>query len=207
VRVVAIRSPRRCAACHDGLDGPGLQAVCPGCEVRGHTECLLELARCPTLGCAGRSSPSARRLVVPPSPVSFDWLGHVSTCLHWGSLALWITFLCALPAQWFLRRLHGPSAEVLALRRGVRELRIALELHHQDTGRYPESHAGLLRSTRAGWRGPYLGARYGTALERLDPWGRAYWIDGQVDRAELRSSGPDRELHTADDVVVRVSRG
>jgi len=203
VRVVAIRSPRRCAACHDGLDGPDLQAVCPGCEVRGHPECLSELARCPTLGCTQQRSPVVRRAVEPEGPARGAALG----CAGWALFFACATLLATHPVDELVARIGWPSATTRELRRGVRELRIALELHHQDTGRYPESHAGLLRSTRAGWRGPYLGARYGVAHERLDPWGRAYWIDGQVDRAELRSSGPDGEPHTADDVVVQVTRG
>ncbi len=82
-------------------------------------------------------------------------------------------------------------------------LGVALDLFEQDVGRYPtdaEGLAALVESAGiAEWHGPYLKSKL-----KPDPWGNAY--NYSLDPARpgqyvLRSSGPDGQLGTEDDIT------
>ncbi len=78
---------------------------------------------------------------------------------------------------------------------------IAMALAHfkADCGRYPQSSEGLLalvsQTGVPGWCGPYVNRT------PSDSWNRGYLYALSGDVPELRSAGPDREFHTADDLV------
>ncbi|MBX3469187.1 MAG: hypothetical protein KF878_20125 [Planctomycetes bacterium] len=81
VRVNEVGAPRRCAFCHADL--PARYRECQGCGVATHTDCLRELGRCPTEGCA-KPSPPAPRVTPYPAPTT----------------PLIEVLLCAAPGLW-----------------------------------------------------------------------------------------------------------
>lgn len=78
-------------------------------------------------------------------------------------------------------------------------LGLALDLFEQDIGRYPSDSEGLdaLVSDPGldNWRGPYL--RGGL---RDDPWGNSYTYSRGPTSYTVRSSGPDGQANTSDDI-------
>jgi general secretion pathway protein G len=83
------------------------------------------------------------------------------------------------------------------------QLRLALDLFDQDTGRYPTSGEGLEALVRdpgvSGWRKPYL-----VSGLKLDPWGASYLYaadDNGQGQFRLASAGPDGQHGTADDIT------
>ncbi len=82
VELRARRSPeQRCALCHDGI-GTSARA-CLRCLTLYHDDCVKELGRCPTLGCAEKA-----RTV---SPVRAEAEERALTVLS--SLGLWLRLL------------------------------------------------------------------------------------------------------------------
>ena len=60
--------PRSCAYCHDDLSGGNQELSCPGCGGAYHSECLAELGRCASLGCAGLGEVGPARRVALSAP-------------------------------------------------------------------------------------------------------------------------------------------
>jgi hypothetical protein len=71
----------------------------------------------------------------------------------------------------------------------------ALDAFRRDTGFYVASdkHPVLI---------DHLSPHYLSNIIRLDPWHNPYRYDGERDRFQLRSDGPDGEENTPDDLVV-----
>lgn len=209
MRIVTTRPAARCAVCHDDLEPSALQAVCPGCELRGHLGCLIDARGCPTLGCC-RGRPGASPLAAPaPAPPATSPPAPAPPATHRrvGPIGGFAGGLAAAWAVAFASELSPPGAAALELRREMRELRVVLELYREDTGVYPERVDDLLVPTAPGWRGPYYqGFAFGPVLSLLDPWGSPYRVSRVDGGAELASSGRDRARGTDDDVVVRVGR-
>jgi general secretion pathway protein G len=97
------------------------------------------------------------------------------------------------------------QARITAAQTQIATFGTALDAFEIDTGGYPSGRAGLQSLVVApgdvqGWRGPYLKSDI-----PLDPWGRAYSYEfpGRLNPAgyDLRSSGPDGQPNTADDIV------
>lgn len=81
-------------------------------------------------------------------------------------------------------------------------LRLALDLFEQDTGRYPSADEGLEVLVEdpglQGWRGPYL-----QGVVKPDPWGHEYIYQADPDHPGqylLSSAGPDGQVGNEDDV-------
>ena len=85
----------RCAFCHD--EATGHLVRCPSCSALTHEDCLVELGRCPTLGCA--QVPVSRPPVASPQPSAqtvgerlFEFLGQaldrLCACVVLGILCL-----------------------------------------------------------------------------------------------------------------------
>lgn len=81
----------------------------------------------------------------------------------------------------------------------------ALDAFEVDTGSYPRGQDGLQQLVTppadvTNWRGPYLKGDIPS-----DPWGRPYVYEfpGKLNPAgyDLRSTGPDGQAGTADDIV------
>jgi hypothetical protein len=63
--VVELQAGQRCPICHDDHRPTNDAVCCEACGTLSHVRCLLEVGRCPTLGCAG----APRRVdVVAPAP-------------------------------------------------------------------------------------------------------------------------------------------
>lgn len=87
VRVNEAGAPRRCAFCHADL--PARYRECQGCGVATHTDCLRELGRCPTEGCAKPPRPKPPEFVYHPTldPRTSRVVLEVLVLV---SLALWV---------------------------------------------------------------------------------------------------------------------
>jgi general secretion pathway protein G len=97
------------------------------------------------------------------------------------------------------------QARVTAAQTQIASFGTALDAFEVDTGAYPRGQDGLnqllaVPADVTGWRGPYLKSDI-----PLDPWGRPYLYEfpGRVNPSgyDLRSTGPDGQANTADDVV------
>lgn len=97
------------------------------------------------------------------------------------------------------------QARVTAAQTQISTFGTALDAFEVDTGSYPRGQDGLNQLVAApadvpNWRGPYLKSEI-----PLDPWGRAYIYEfpGRINPAgyDLRSTGPDGQPNTADDIV------
>ncbi|MBL9206330.1 MAG: type II secretion system major pseudopilin GspG [Opitutaceae bacterium] len=97
------------------------------------------------------------------------------------------------------------QARVTAAQTQIATFGTALDSYEVDTGSYPSGSNGLLSLVSApsdvnGWRGPYLKSDI-----PMDPWGHPYLYEfpGKVNPSgyDLRSSGPDGQTNTADDIV------
>jgi len=90
------------------------------------------------------------------------------------------------------------SRTAVALRE-LSALRVAIELFHDDCGRYPTSEEGLLALINdpgiPSWNGPYV------TMIRPDPWRRRYRYTVADGQARLLSRGLDGLEGTADDVL------
>lgn len=192
MRIVSVRQPARCVACHDALHALALQAVCPACDARGHVDCLSALRGCPTLGCA-------RRAPVVPSAVFADWPTEPlpPPPSRWarprfGRIALVVgAFLLLVVA-------HGASsvwgqghrARVQRVGADLQALRAALGLFRADTGREAERLPEL-------WERPYDVRFWGPDpylrdFPPRDPWGNEYvYTAGLGWQRDLVSLGAD----------------
>ncbi len=103
------------------------------------------------------------------------------------------------------------QARITAAQTQIATFGTALDAFEIDTGSYPNGRSGLQSLVIApgdvqGWRGPYLKSDI-----PLDPWGNAYSYEfpGRLNAAgyDLRSSGPDGQPNTADDIVNGTSSG
>lgn len=97
------------------------------------------------------------------------------------------------------------QARVTAAQTQISTFGTALDAYEVDTGSYPRGGDGLNSllvqpSDVTGWRGPYLKSDIPP-----DPWGHpyAYEYPGKLNPSgyDLRSSGPDGQSNTTDDIV------
>lgn len=97
------------------------------------------------------------------------------------------------------------QARITAAQTQIATFGTALDAYEVDTGSYPSGSGGLQSLVSApsdvqGWRGPYLKSDI-----PVDPWGRPYLYEfpGKSNPSgyDLRSSGPDGQTNTADDIV------
>ncbi len=97
------------------------------------------------------------------------------------------------------------QARITAAQTQISTFGTALDAFEVDTGSYPRGQDGLNQLVAApadvpNWRGPYLKSEI-----PLDPWGRAYIYEfpGRINPAgyDLRSTGPDGQPNSADDIV------
>lgn len=97
------------------------------------------------------------------------------------------------------------QARVTAAQTQIATFGTALDAFEVDTGSYPRGQDGLAQlvsqpSDVTNWRGPYLKSDI-----PADPWGHPYIYEfpGRVNASgyDLRSSGPDGQPGTADDIV------
>lgn len=97
------------------------------------------------------------------------------------------------------------QARVTAAQTQIATFGTALDAFEVDTGSYPRGQDGLNQllvapSDVTGWRGPYLKSDIPN-----DPWGRPYIYEypGRLNPSgyDLRSTGPDGQANTADDIV------
>jgi general secretion pathway protein G len=97
------------------------------------------------------------------------------------------------------------QARVTAAQTQISTFGTALDAFEVDTGSYPRGQDGLNQLLVApgdvtGWRGPYLKSDI-----PLDPWGRPYLYEypGRLNPSgyDLRSTGPDGQTGTTDDIV------
>lgn len=223
MRIVTTRPAVRCAVCHDDLEPSALQAVCPGCELRGHLGCLIDARGCPSLGCGRGRPPTGSAVALPspppppapgpppapptlPAPSPSTGRGDDSPRRRVvGPVAGFAGGLAVAAVVVVGNELAPPGAVALELRREMRELRVVLELYREDTGQYPERIDDLLVPTAPGWRGPYYqGFATGPVESLLDPWGAPYRLICGGPGVSILSCGPDRARGTEDDVFVLV---
>ncbi len=97
------------------------------------------------------------------------------------------------------------QARVTAAQTQISTFGTALDAYEVDTGSYPRGQDGLNQlmvqpSDVTGWRGPYLKSDI-----PMDPWGHPYGYEfpGKLNPSgyDLRSSGPDGQANTTDDIV------
>lgn len=97
------------------------------------------------------------------------------------------------------------QARVTAAQTQIATFGTALDAFEVDTGSYPRGQDGLSQlvvqpADVQNWRGPYLKSDI-----PVDPWGRPYLYEfpGKSNPSgyDLRSSGPDGQTNTADDIV------
>lgn len=92
-----------------------------------------------------------------------------------------------------------PESDIRDTAEAMDVISMALAHFNADCGRYPSSGEGLLclvsQTGVPGWCGPYVNR------VPSDSWNRGYLYALSGETPELRSAGPDREFHTADDIV------
>lgn len=101
---------------------------------------------------------------------------------------------------------RSQQAQVTRAQADIRgSLSLALDLFEQDVGRYPTDDEGLealvVNPGINGWKGPYLKGGL-----KLDPWGTAYEYTQDPENTNyyiLKSSGPDLQSGTEDDITER----
>lgn len=195
MRLVATRPAMRCGLCHDDLAPDELLAVCAGCELRGHLDCVVEARRCPSLGCPrpARSFASASRRTFSRGPVA-PW------ALVWRRLAmLAFALACLLGLAWYAHDYVGSHVAYIRgrqlerMRGDLKAIGDALDLFKVDCRRYPEQlHELWLRPPDVNRWGP---APYLHEYPPRDPWGNEYLLRSQPGaRPELFSLGEDGRI-------------
>ncbi len=91
----------------------------------------------------------------------------------------------------------------IRVRRSLKALAEALTLFRVHTKVWPAQRLGLFALAKGydypGWKGPYINWAY------KDPWGTPYVYTMPIspfEAPELFSCGPDKQSHTADDIVM-----
>jgi len=135
------------------------------------------------------------RTRLPGSPRAFTLVELLLVLVILGTLA-------ALVLPKFTGRTE--QARVTAAQTQIATFSTALDAFEVDTGAYPLGSGGLQYLVAApgdisGWRGPYLKSDI-----PADPWGHPYIYEypGKTNPTgyDLRSSGPDGQANTADDL-------
>lgn len=100
IRVVPnLGAPARCALCHDQL-GAASRLACGACASVVHDDCGRELARCPTLGCAGTLATSAQLVLLLRSRRASTTLPPPPRRVRGWSFFLWILWPLLVPHVW-----------------------------------------------------------------------------------------------------------
>jgi len=106
---------------------------------------------------------------------------------------------------------YNPQAE--AVEAQAQDIAAGIERYKLDVGRYPEKLEDLAESDAEGWKGPYVGSgppavptgQPHTAQSLLtDLWGQPFEYVNEADSPKVISPGPDKQLGTADDIIVSV---
>lgn len=93
---------------------------------------------------------------------------------------------------------RGEQARVAAARQGIAGIGVALDLYEVDNGTYPSSLQNLItKGSEMNWNGPYI--KDGRVPR--DPWGNEFGYRGSSEGYELRSSGPDGQSGSGDDIT------
>lgn len=120
-----------------------------------------------------------------------------------------VGFLVAGFVTWSAYQDLVGRAKAAAVYSDLRQLALGAEMYRVDLGRYPplSGDVSALIERPGGddgnlWGGPYFRAR------NQDPWGEPYhYVAPEAGRpGSLGSSGPDRQIGTADDLVVPCCR-
>jgi len=107
---------------------------------------------------------------------------------------------------------YNPQAEAVEAR--AQDIAAGIERYKRDVGRYPEKLDDLAQSDAEGWKGPYVGSgpaaapagQTHTAQSLLtDIWGQPFEYVNEADSPKVISPGPDKQLGTADDIMVSVT--
>lgn len=90
-------------------------------------------------------------------------------------------------------------ARIAAARDSIASISSAIDVYEVDMGKYPGSLEDLVRNPGgATWHGPYI---KGGMEAMTDPWGMQYQYTKKENDYEIRSSGPDQQANSADDIT------
>ncbi len=187
MRIVATRPAVRCGLCHDDLAPDALLAVCAGCELRGHLDCVVEARRCPSLGCTR----PARIFASSPrssAPVPRAWWRRIAALAL--ALACVMGIACRVHDDVCAHVGYLGYRHLKRMRGDMRAINDALDLYKVDCGRYPDQlHDLWVRPPDVKRWGP---EPYLKEYPPRDPWGNEYLYRSQPGaRPELFSLGAD----------------
>lgn len=118
-------------------------------------------------------------------------------------------FLVAGLVAWNAYQHLTDRAKAAAVYSDLRQIALGMQMYNLDVGRYPPASGGVssLLERPDGddghlWSGPYFRTR------DQDPWGEPYFYIApeRGEPGRLGSPGPDRQIGTADDIVVSCCR-
>jgi len=107
---------------------------------------------------------------------------------------------------------YNPQAEAVAAR--AQDIAAGIERYKSDVGQYPTKLADLAQSSAPGWKGPYVGSGppaaptgqvHEAASLLTDLWGQPFEYRNEAESPKVISPGPDKQLGTADDIIVPVA--
>ena len=91
----------------------------------------------------------------------------------------------------------GKGARIKATRTSISAICTAIDMYEVDTGRFPSSLDGLVKSDNsANWSGPYL--RGGVPA---DSWGTPFSYTTEANGYKVISGGPDLSVGSDDDIT------
>ena len=107
---------------------------------------------------------------------------------------------------------YNPQAEAVAAQ--AQDIAAGIERYKTDVGQYPTKLADLAQSSAPGWKGPYVrsgppaaptGQVHEAASLLTELWGQPFEYTNEAESPKVISRGPDKQLGTADDIVVSVA--
>ena len=91
----------------------------------------------------------------------------------------------------------GKGARIKATRTSIAAIATAIDMYEVDTGRFPSSLDGLVKSDgSANWSGPYLRGNV-----PMDSWGTPFSYSTEANGYKIVSGGPDASVGGADDIT------
>lgn len=137
-----------------------------------------------------------------------------ATLAGWGLLAALVFLGCqAEPEpQKPSAPAFNPQAEAVAAQ--AQDIAAGIARYKTDVGQYPAKLADLAQSSAPGWKGPYVGSGppaaptgqvHEAASLLTDLWGQPFEYTNEAESPKVISPGPDKQLGTADDIVVSVA--